>query len=334
VHERPERRVQPHRDTSARTHVARLLAGLVAVAATVCTGSAALSTTAGATTTRHFVTVGRHVAPSAHNQLAINATGYDMVGTDGGVFVFPPGKASGFYGSLPGIGIVVNNIVGMVGSPTGKGYFLVGRDGGVFAFGDAGFYGSLPGLDLHLNDIVGIIPTSDGLGYFLVGADGGVFTFGDAVYVGSLPGIGVSVNDVVGIAATPDNKGYWVLENDGTITNFGTAPPLTSLVCPPGPGQCGNLVAIVADNTGQGAWALDQYGNVYQLGDAPFYGDLSTLGAAQPSNIVSLVPYGNDTGYWIIGGDGGIFGYNAPYLGSLPSLGVVVNNIVGAVPTA
>ena len=65
-----------------------------------------------------------------------------MVGSDGGVFAF--GDA-GFVGSLPGLGVHVNNIVGIVADRDGKGYWMVGADGGVFAFGDAGFVGSVPG---------------------------------------------------------------------------------------------------------------------------------------------------------------------------------------------
>ena len=40
--------------------------------------------------------------------------GYDLVGSDGGVFVFPTGQSSGFFGSLPGLGVHVNDVVGIV----------------------------------------------------------------------------------------------------------------------------------------------------------------------------------------------------------------------------
>ena len=117
------------------------------------------------------------------------AGNYDLVGSDGGVFVFgQPG--TGFYGSLPGIGVHVNDIVGMVTTADNKGYYLVGSDGGVFAFGDATFDGSLPGIGVRVNDIVGIALTANDGGYFLVGKDGGVFAFGNAPFEGSLPGLG------------------------------------------------------------------------------------------------------------------------------------------------
>ena len=74
-----------------------------------------------------------------------------MVGYDGGVFAF--GDA-GFSGSLPGLGVHVADIVGVVAHRDGQGYWMVGTDGGVFAFGDAGFVGSLPALGIPVHDIV------------------------------------------------------------------------------------------------------------------------------------------------------------------------------------
>ena len=152
---------------------------------------------------------------------------YDLVGSDGGVFVFgQPG--TGFYGSLPGIGVHVNDIVGMVTTSDNKGYYLVGSDGGVFAFGDATFDGSLPGIGVHVNDIVGISPTANDGGYFLVGKDGGIFAFGDAPFEGSLPGLGIHVNNIVGFAATTTDQGYWVVGSGGHVYAFGDATNLGS----------------------------------------------------------------------------------------------------------
>jgi hypothetical protein len=72
--------------------------------------------------------------------------GYWLVGADGGVFCF---GSAGFYGSLPGIGIHVQNIVGIVPSPDGLGYWLIGSDGGVYAFGSARSFGSQAGSSLN-----------------------------------------------------------------------------------------------------------------------------------------------------------------------------------------
>ncbi len=178
------------------------------------------------------------------------------MGSDGGVFVFH----GGFYGSLPGLGIHVDNVVGIAPAANYGGYYLVGSDGGVFSFGDTAYEGSLPGLGIHVNDVVGIVPSSDDKGYFLVGADGGVFSFGDTAYEGSLPGLGVHVDDVTGIAATPSNTGYWVLQANGQVTGFGDAPDLAQLSPLPEASGATRYVAIASTSNGQGYWAMNNFG--------------------------------------------------------------------------
>src|SRR5579872_1409612 len=260
---------------------------------------------------------------------ASSHSGYDLVGSDGGVFVFPEGQSGGYYGSLPGLGVSVHDVVGMVPSPDDRGYFLVGSDGGVFAFGDAPFEGSLPGLGVHVGDIRGIVPTGDNRGYFLVGSDGGVFAFGDAQYLGSLPGRGIGVSDVIGIAATPSDHGYWVVRSDGSIDAFGDAPALGSAL-----GTRSAVSGIAATPDGGGYWVVTQNGSTYPFGDAGAYGSLPALGIAPARPVIGLVPTADDQGYWLIGSDGGIFAFgDAPFVGSLPGLRVHVGDIVGAVPT-
>jgi hypothetical protein len=266
-------------------------------------------------------------APSSPGSLPMS--GYDMVGSDGGVFVFPEGQSGGFYGSLPGLGVHVDDIAGMVPSSDDKGYFLVGQDGGVFSFGDAPFLGSLPGLHVSVHDIKGIVPTADNHGYFLVGSDGGVFTFGDAPFLGSLPGRGIHVDDVIGIAATPSDQGYWVVEADGTVYAFGSATAWGSAL-----GTNSPVAGITSTSDGGGYWIVTQNGGVYPFGDAGNYGSLPKLGVTPARPVIGLVPTADDQGYWLIGSDGGIFAFgDAPFVGSLPGLGVHITDIVGAVPT-
>ncbi|HEY7948145.1 MAG TPA: protease pro-enzyme activation domain-containing protein [Acidimicrobiales bacterium] len=256
-------------------------------------------------------------------------SGYDLVGQDGGVFVFPTDQSSGFFGSLPGLGIHVNDIAGMVPSPDDKGYFLVGQDGGVFSFGDAPFLGSLPGLHVAVHDIRGIIPTRDNRGYFLVGQDGGVFAFGDAPFLGSLPGQGIHIADVIGIAATPSDQGYWVVAGNGTVYAFGNAPNFGSAT-----GSTSPVSGIAATPDGGGYWIVTQNGSVRQFGDAGYFLSLPALGVSPTSPVIGLVPTADDLGYWLIGSDGGIFAFgDAPFVGSLPGLGLRVTDVVGAVPT-
>ena len=248
-----------------------------------------------------------------------NSPGYDLVGSDGGVFVF----GGGYYGSLPGLGVEVNDITGMVPTSQHNGYFLVGADGGVFAF-HAPFENSLPGIGVHVDDIVGIVPTLNDQGYFLVGRDGGVFTF-HAPFENSLPGLGVSVDDIVGIATTQDDNGYWLVGSNGAVYAFGDAHYFGN--APAG------AVAITATRDGGGYWVVGANGSVTTYGDASNFGDLPDLGVAV-DNIVGIVVSPDSGGYNLIGSDGGVFSFgDADNMGSLPGLGVNVDNIVGAVPT-
>ena len=263
------------------------------------------------------------VAPHSSTQ----ATGYDLVGSDGGVFVFH----GGFYGSLPGLGIHVDNVVGIAPAANYDGYYLVGSDGGVFSFGDTTYEGSLPGLGIHVNDVVGIVPSSDDKGYFLVGRDGGVFSFGDTAFEGSLPGLGIHVDDVAGIAATPSNTGYWVLQANGQVTGFGDAPDLAQLSPLPESNGATRYVAIVSTSDGQGYWAVTNLGQVFAVGDALWLGNV----AYNPSPLVSIVPTADNAGYLIVGSNGAIFTMgDAASHGSLLALGIVPSSpIVGAAPT-
>jgi predicted outer membrane repeat protein len=217
------------------------------------------------------------------------STGYDLAGSDGGVFVFPTGQSAGFYGSLPGLGVQVNNVVGLVPTNNNHGYDLAGSDGGVFVFPtgqSSGFYGSLPGLGIHINDIVGIVAQPGGGGYWLAGRDGGVFAFGSAHFHGSLPGT-TSVHDIVAIASTPTGMGYYLVGSDGSVYPFGDAVSHGSL--PAMHITVSNVVSIVPTADGGGYWLIGSDGGVFAFGDAGFIGSLPGLGV-RVSNVVGAVP--------------------------------------------
>jgi len=280
----------------------------------------------------------------------IFGSGYDMVGSDGGVFVFPTGNpliVGGFFGSLPQLGVTVQNVVGITPTTNFGGYDLVGSDGGVFVFPagrSAGFHGSLPGLGVTTNDIVGIVPTNNGGGYDLVGRDGGVFVFPvgqTGGFYGSLPQENIHVDDIAGIAATPDDKGYWLLGADGTVYAFGDAQNFgdnldycagkgglyTCIQKIPG----ARFVGIASTPDGKGYWLATAGGQVLNLGDAPALGQVTGV---YVNDIVSVVPTADGTGYWLVASDGGIFAFgSAGFIGSLPGLGLHVDTVVGAVPT-
>ncbi len=269
-----------------------------------------------------------YVGPPAPTPSA--GSGYDLVGSDGGVFVFPTGGSGGFYGSLPGLGVHVNDVVGMVPTSNDQGYFLVGADGGVFSFGNAPYLGSLPGLGVKpAQPITGIVPTATDGGYFLVGKDGGVYAFGNAPFLGSLPGSGVHTDNVIGIAATPSGNGYWLVTATGIVYAYGAARQLGSAT-----GSTSPVSAIAGTPTGGGYWIVMQNGSVDAFGDARYFGSLPALGITPAKPVIGIVHTSGTGGYWLIGSDGGIFAFgNAGFVGSLPGLGVDVSDIVGAVPT-
>jgi hypothetical protein len=133
---------------------------------------------------------------------------------------------------------------------------------------------------------VGLAITADGKGYWLAQAGGGVFSYGDATFFGSLPGVGITpAAPIVGIAATSDGKGYWLVGADG---------------------------------------------GVFCFGDARFYGSLPEQHIVPTANylyldanaIVGITADPTGGGYWLVGEDGGVFGFGtARYLGSAPQPG-------------
>ncbi len=197
--------------------------------------------------------------------------GHRMVVADGGVFDF---GADLYHGSVPGLGIDVNDIVGLAPTCDGAGYWLAGSDGGVFSFGDARFHGSVPGLR-KVDDIVSITATPDDQGYWLVGRYGEVWSFGDAQYSGSPDGSGLPVSNIVGMAVCPSG-GYWLVGSDGGVFAYGAAPYAGSL---PGIGVSVNdVVGLAPTVDGGGYWLYGADGGVFSFGDAGYFGSLPGMG--------------------------------------------------------
>ena len=231
--------------------------------------------------------------PHQQHQVGIvatnNYTGYNLAGSDGGVFVFPLGMPAGFYGSLPGLHVSVNNVVGLVGTNNNHGYNLVGSDGGVFVFPtgqSAGYYGSLPGLGVHINNIVGIVESPDGRATSSSDVTAGCSPSARQYY-GSLPGNRVSVNNIVGIATTFDGKGYYLVGSDGSVYPFGDAVSHGSL---PAMGlHVSNIVSVVPTADNGGYWLIGTDGGVFAFGDAGFIGSLPGLKVTPVSPIIGAV---------------------------------------------
>ena len=185
-------------------------------------------------------------------------------------------------------------------------------DGGIFTFGGQQYCGSTGAI--HLNQpIVGMAMAPDTGGYWLVAADGGVFTYGTAQFYGSTGAIHLN-QPIVGMAATPDGGGYWLVAADGGVFSFGDAQFYGSGAAVPN----AHVVGIASTPDGEGYWEATSNGTVLAFGDAGFFGDADRLALAAP--IVGITPDPVTGGYWLVGADGGVFDFNAPFLGSAGSI--------------
>ena len=74
-------------------------------------------------------------------------------------------------------------------------------------------------------------------------------------------------------------------------------------------------------------------GGVFAFGDAAFHGSTGNLTLNQP--VVGIAPDPDNTGYWLIAADGGIFAYEAQFRGSVPGVladGVTLNRpVIGGI---
>jgi hypothetical protein len=217
------------------------------------------------------------------------------------------------YGSLPDIGVNVQNVIGMARTVDGGGYWLVAGDGGVFSFGNAVFHGSRGGQPLNA-PVVAMAPTPDGGGYWLVAADGGVFSFGNARFHGSMGGQALNA-PVVGMGTTPDGGGYWLVAKDGGIFSFGNADFYGSMGGRP---LNAPVIDMAVDPSGRGYLLAAEDGGVFAFGAARFYGSLADLGLNGRITSIAVTPEGD--GYWLLGCDGGVFAFGAArFFGSHPN---------------
>ena len=112
---------------------------------------------------------------------------------------------------------------------------------------------------------------------------------------------------VVGMAVTSDGDGYWVASSTGTVAACGDAPVL-------GNGRPGTA-AIASASDGTGYWLVTGAGTVQAFGNAANHGGLPA-GAPLAKPIVAMAADPTTGGYWLLGGDGGVFSYDAPFYGS------------------
>ncbi|HEY1830704.1 MAG TPA: Ig-like domain-containing protein [Acidimicrobiales bacterium] len=193
---------------------------------------------------------------------------------------------------------------------TTQGYWLGASDGGIFSFNRT-FYGSTGSIKLN-QPVVGMAATHDDGGYWLAARDGGVFTFGDAGWFGSLPAEDIHVDNVVAIVNDPATGGYYLIGSNGTVwtfhaPSFGDLPTLGYNV--------NNIVGGALTPDDQGMYLVSSTGVVFNLqGDGSLQGDMSGVHLNAP--MISMTVNPATGGYWLLGGDGGVFSFNAPFYGS------------------
>lgn len=105
-------------------------------------------------------------SPDSEVEMAVTIArpqgGYINVQKDGGVFTY---RGAPFFGSVPGAGVHVSNVIGGAWTNTGQGYWLLTRDGAVFSFGDAMYHGGFNALDASVRGnrwAVGIVAVNNG----------------------------------------------------------------------------------------------------------------------------------------------------------------------------
>jgi hypothetical protein len=78
-----------------------------------------------------------------------------------------------------------------------------------------------------------------------------------------------------------------------------------------------------------GFWLSDTAGGVYSYG-APFEGSLPGLGVHPATPVVGMAGTADGAGYMMVGANGGVYAFgDAHFAGSLPGLGIAVDNVVG-----
>ncbi|MEZ5279239.1 MAG: hypothetical protein R2770_02105 [Acidimicrobiales bacterium] len=172
------------------------------------------------------------------------------------------------------------------------------------------------------------------VGYWLVETDGNVYPFGSASDHGEPAGQQL---DVIDIEASSTGCGYWVLQSDGTVTSHGDAHlhssfDLDSLETDE------RLTSFAPTPDDDGLWGFTNKGRVLLVGNAQHRNagtlvDLSGIDLA--ADIVDAIPTPTGLGYYMLGGDGGIFAFgDARFVNSIPGIGIdqLDQPAVGLVP--
>jgi hypothetical protein len=264
---------------------------------------------------------------------AWNAVARGLTGPVGGE-PEPPGSGGGGSGS--------------------SGYFLLESDGDVYAFGAA--RPALRSWDPSAIDdesrsvtvskawasavggaAVVAAASSDKGGLWALLSDGRVIAVGPAT---PAPGVTAAAltKTVAGRPEAPAalarvaSGDLWVFTTAGrVIPQFGTLPASVKqwMDVVLGRDLFGPIISAQPTADGSGAYAIGSDGGVFTY-DAPFLGSVydaialvrgvpaSSVRPDQPVVGITVDPDGD--GYWLVGADGGVFTFDAPFRGSLPAI--------------
>jgi hypothetical protein len=249
----------------------------------------------------------------------LDGAGYVIFGNDGGAFAY---GSMTFQGSEGGATLASPMIGGAV-RPQGDGYWMCSEDGGVFAFGAATFYGNMVAHDPPLAaPISGMAAAPGGDGYWLCSRDGGVYAFGPgAGFFGSAVAPPLGTNVIVGISPTETGLGYWLVSIFGSVYAYGDAqyagnPTIPTNVTVKGIAGYGNDgYFVVYDGPTHGVVGMGPAGIVPVEPTA--YNNWKAATLADP--IVGIFRSPGQEGFWVVGGDGGIYSFGVnQFYGSLP----------------
>ena len=127
----------------------------------------------------------------------------------------------------------------------------------------------------------------------------------------TVPGSGIGV---AGAPEVPTNAYLWFQTLPGA--GPATPGPLSSSCVTHLPS--GSVVGGAALDDGTGYYEVDRSGDVAAFGAAACYGSLTGTTLNQP--IVGMAVDRATGGYWLVGADGGVFAFNAPFDGSAATL--------------
>ena len=94
------------------------------------------------------------------------------------------------------------------------------------------------------------------------------------------------------------------------------------------PANAGHVVGSVATPDGRGYYEVTSGGYVFTFGDAQYLGSMGGHSLNKPITAMTLDPATG--GYWLVGGDGGVFSFNAPFYGNYYTINITwVSDVVG-----